>query len=209
VLSDFAGLGLLDVTAGDYTNIGDLVAELNLHWNVYAGPGSGIEFGAWSIGGEEGLTFGWDGSTVAAMMIILGERGNQPANDIRPIIGLEGLGIGGATTRLTFGAWLLPPHPAVAADELLYFDNWSLIDFAVEVDPVMANYAATYGTIAAHFDAAPPRVVEDFTLEGWFGPGATWVTEFFAWMLAPALFDSGLHAMEQFAPAHWPDEIWT
>ena len=211
VITDVAGPGLLHVTPGTYNTIGDLIVELQTQWDLYIGFASGIAWGSWSEGGEEGLTFGWDGVSFSAMMIMFGELASQTANDLRETIGMIGFGINGAATRLVVGAWLFPPIPTVDPTDKFYYDNWSLIDFVVDTDPYMADYPLVYEQYYALFDTAvpDPTCVERFTLEGWVSPSAVWIDEYSPTDLAAAMFDGGTVNMEEFDPAEWPDEIWT
>ncbi len=211
VYTDVAGPGLLHVTPGTYNTIGDLVVDLQTQWDLYIGFASGIAWGSWTEGGEEGLTFGWNGVSFSAMAIIFGELASQTSNDVRETIGMIGFGIDGAATRLVVGAWLFPPIPTVDPTDKFYFDNWSLIDFVVDADPYMADYPLVYEQYYALFDTAvpDPTCVERFTLEGWVSPSAIWIDEYLPGDVTAAMFNGGTVDVEEFDPAEWPDEIWT
>jgi len=210
IITDAAGPAMFSLPSNDYPDVATLVADLNAAVALHM-SGLGLQFGSWSEGAEEGLTFGWDGVSLVGIWWAFAALESDRFRDMRESIGLRSFSPNGYATGVGIPAWLYPPAalPAgVATTDRFLIDSWSANSFAVLLDPVVGLWIKENDMNQATFDTAvpDPTILERFTLRGWVAPTAVWIPDLGSVSLTQALFDGGTEPLEQFEAAEWPDE---
>jgi len=191
-----------------YDDLATLVSDLNAVTAANLPPGIGLQWGSWSDGIDEGLTFGWDGSTNAPQWFSFATLESDQFRDARPLLGMRAFSPGQDYSGVGIAGWLFPSLPAGVDDtDRFLIDTWSFVEFMFVTDPYLGMLVLEYSQVAAVFDTAVPDPVriERFTLQGWVSPTATWIPDLSAVTLDPVIF-SGLTTVENFILAEWPDE---
>lgn len=208
ILTDAAIPAMFSLPSQTYTSMGPLVADLNAALAAFL-PGLGLTWGSWTDGDREGLTFGWDGSTLASVWFGFGSLQSELFRDARPRLGLRSFSPGGHYTGVGIPCWLFPSLPAgVSPSDRFLLDSWSANSFLTVVDSVLGLMVLENDMVGATFDAAvpDPTYLERFGLAGWVSPVAVWIADLSAVVLTQAMFDSAIHDREDFLDTEWPDE---
>jgi len=212
VVTDTLQVFTLELGAGEYRDMTVLETELAVLWNAAGGTALGLKFDSTEVDGKPALTFGWDGTTVAAVGCMFGVPDGDDFNDARSTIGLDGFGPRGTRSDVSVPRDLFPNPPGYFADgERMLLDAWSLIDLSVgEVLPHNYRIPLAYGFTPAIFDTtvSTGRWLDEFELDAWFGAGAAWKDEYDPGDLTAAVF-TGSVTQERFVDTEWPDELWT
>ena len=210
ILTDASIPAMFSLPTTSYADIATLVSDLNAQVAAFL-PGLALEFGSWSEGDQEGLTFGWDGATLAGIWFGLAALESDRFRDMREKLGLFSLSPNGNATAVSIPAWLYPALPAgVATDDGFLLDSWSANSFGILLDSVVGLYVKENDMAVAVFDVAvpDPTILERFTIEGWVDPSAVWVTDLSMVALTQAMFDYGFRPREDFLDGEWPDEMF-
>lgn len=209
VYSDIAGVILLNLNAGEYDDEVSLAAMIQAAWNLQVGS-IGLVFDSWNDGSNAGITFGWDGTPGVNHETVFGCMEILKASDVRPYIGLRGLGYNGRYGIVKTLLSTIGSIPGVDGNEVILIDQWSFMKFEIVTDPYTGDHVLEYGYVEAVVDSwvSDPTVIERFTFEGWFGIGAAWKDEYLPSEIDDAMFDSATTDMEEFETAEWPEYIW-
>jgi len=204
---------LFSLPSAEYTSLNKLRDDLNAAMTPLLPAGSGLEWQRWKDGPipGNGLTFGWDGSTLGPLWFGFAAVDSMMSKDLRGILGMRGFSPGGNYTGVGIPAWIYPALPAgVDADDRFLFDTWSYTEYFPVTDPYLGLMLLEYGQVGAIFDSAvpDPTYMERFTLEGWVSPSAVWITDLSMVSLTQAMFDGGTEPLEQFIDTEWPDEMF-
>lgn len=224
---DSHGAMELEITPGEYNSAGHIASHLNTLLAPYYSGGGGNElmFEAWTINGESGLKFGvpesphWPLYLSAAAMF--GCLESEKSGDARELLGLVGLGPGGRRSDIICTREMLGDLNGEDSGDIFCLDSWSLLEFTqLPGSGETEKLTAPYGMEFAYFEGSneiTPVEYERFTLVGWFGGGAVWLSGFGTGDypgpggLSFADFEegTGTSIFEKFNPDNWPEEIWT
>ncbi|MEN6368303.1 MAG: hypothetical protein ABFD77_01220 [Thermotogota bacterium] len=210
ILTDIGIPAMFSLPSSNYADMATLLTDLNALLTVHL-PGLGLTFDSWLDGTSEGLTFGWDGSTLTALWFGFGTLESEMTKDSRGRLGLRSFSPGGAYTGVGIPAWFYPSLPAGAGPtDRFLLDSWSCNSILTFTDLVLGLVVLENDLVGAMFDTAIsyPTLLERFLLTSWVSPLAVWVTDLSAVVLVQAMFDSGAHTREDFLDTEWPDEIF-
>lgn len=210
IWSDASQINILELDTGQYNDAAALASMIDAKLVAQNGVHTGWGFSSWDDGEDEGILFGWNGdeSVRYAFLGMFGVRALAKHNDARFDIGLDSVGPGGVSSKVIMPANEVVFLPGgVTVDEEFWLDPWSLVWFTMTSDPycssaVILDYQrdpVLFGTMESSPDAT---MFERFTLVGWFGPSAAWVS---SWSGAYAMFDGANRNIEEFITANWPD----
>lgn len=210
ILTDAATPAMFSLPSQVYADMPTLLGDLNGLLAVHL-PGLGIAFDSWTDGDRDGLTLGWDGTTIAALWMGLATLESEIFRDARGLLGLQAFSPRGGFTGVGMPGWFFPSLPAgVDPFDRFLLDSWSANAFFIVTDPVLGQVVLENDMVGAVFDTAvpDPTFLERFSLEGWISPLAVWIPDLLAVALTQAMFDSGTHGREDFLDTEWPDQIF-
>ncbi len=210
IITDATTPAMFSLPSLAIADMATLVADLNTLMAAHL-PSLGLEFGSWTDGDEEGLTFGWDQTTIATIWWVFATLQSERTKDMRGHIGLCSFSPNGYYTGVGLPCWNFASLPAgVDTTDRFLADTWSANSVKISPDLILGDWIFENDLIPALFDSVlgSPTLMERFILTGWTSASAVWVSDLSAVALTQALFDSGTATEEMFLDTLWPDEIF-